>query len=221
MDDFKIRNQDTETPKTIKEEEEYFFLMNRLIGESIIKHQWGVRALKSLGSIGDKHKEKTILSRFLIYTLYSEAKTLEEAKQFLKNEITNTLKVEEDDIYHILFEIKYIWEYDYILGLLYIFIWERNDIANLEKRDRKKIYEEKRKWNREKKQAVKFCKDNNITLDEINKTSYNSKEETHLFYNYESTIKHIKNMAYFNLTEYSTTGKKRAKEIIKIFDYIS
>jgi len=100
-----------------------------------------------------------------------------------------------------------------------IFIVVCGSVAELPKRDRKKIYEEKKKFERRKKSLVEGLKEFNASYDEVESKEFISSSDLG-WDNYETTLKHYKKILSLALIKDCNTGKKRAEEIAKILDYL-
>ena len=204
--------------KTKKEKEANYFLVAYGLGKAIHTTEKGKGALDNAAK-GKGFKAATMYCRLFIYGYYSCFKNAEDMKDFLKITICETLQRDQDEMRPIFHEIKYIWEYDTVLSYLYLF-GDIYNISGLGKRDKRKEYAKKQKFERGKKQAIDFLQKHNFPLDKIKKIEYEDKEKTHFFANYETTLKHSKELLSTELTEIWGTGKKRAKAIAKILEYI-
>ena len=122
---------------------------------------------------------------------------------------------DEDTIRAVIDEIKYLCEFKKVI----IFMVVCNSVAELPKRDRKKLYEEKIKFKRTKERTIKGLKELNLLYDEVEKVEFRSSDDLG-WHNYETTLRHYKKILFFTLQDRCKTGSKRAKEIVKILDYL-
>jgi hypothetical protein len=170
---------------------------------------------------GDPFREEDILSlkKSLAKGLgvKNHPDTFNKEKQiaYYRDEIVKSLETTVDRISYILDDIKKLCEYDSVLAAIHNCTY----VSSLPKRDRKKIYEEKKKFERTKNKTIEGLKFLKLPYDDVEKTEYNSDEE-YGWVNYEMTLKHIKKVLYSDLTLICGTGKKRAEAIIKILEYI-
>jgi hypothetical protein len=135
-----------------------------------------------------------------------------------RNTIIKTLETSEDRIRSILDEIKKVCEYDSVLAAIQSCI----HINTLPKRDRRKIYKEKQKFQKIKKETIKnlqFLNASKKVIEEIEKKEYRNNENDG-WVNYEKTLEHAKKILYNDLVLMCGTGKKRAATIAKILEYI-
>lgn len=139
----------------------------------------------------------------------------DESRLIYIEKINNFLENTEDVTRVITDEIKNPCEFKKVL----IFIVVCNSVAELPKRDRKKLHEEKRKFERLKKSTIDNLNKLNLPYDEVKKAVFSS-PESRGWHNYETTIKHYKSILLYALTHHCKTGKKRANEIIQILDYL-
>ena len=139
----------------------------------------------------------------------------DENKSIYIKQIINFLDTTEDIIRQVIDEINSSCEFKKVI----IFIVACDSVAELPKRDRKKLYEEKRKFDRRKETTISNLKALNLPFDEVEKKVFSS-PETLGWHNYETTLKHYKLVLLHTLINDCKTGKKRANQIIKILDYL-
>jgi hypothetical protein len=139
----------------------------------------------------------------------------DESRLIYIEKIINFLDTTEDRIRVVTDEIKNPCEFKKVL----IFIVVCDSIAELPKRDRRKIYEEKRKFERLKESTITNLKTLNLSFDEVERKEF-IRPEYFGWYNYETTIKHYKSILFYALTYHCKAGKKRANEIVGILDYL-
>lgn len=143
--------------------------------------------------------------------------TFDKEKQiaYYREEIVKSLETTKDRILYILDDIKKLCEYDSVLGAIHNCTY----VSALPKRDRKKIYEDKMKFERTKNKTIEGLKFLKLPYANVEKKVYSTGEEDG-WVNYEMTLKHIKKVLYSDLTLICGTGKRRADTIIKILEYI-
>jgi len=132
-----------------------------------------------------------------------------------RKKIVEFLGVKEYEISLLIDEIKHLCEFKKVL----IFIVVCDSVAELPKRDRKKLYEKKRKFERLKESTISNLKTLNLSFEEVESKEFTSSEALG-WHNYETTLKHYQAILFFVLTDRCKTGVKRAKEIIGILDYL-
>ena len=121
----------------------------------------------------------------------------------------------EDTLRVVIDEIKYPCEFQKVI----VFMVVCDSVSALPKRDRKQLYEEKRKFERKKRKIINDLKELNLPYSEVQKRPFISPEALG-WHNYETTVKHYKSILFFVLIDHCKTGIKRAKEIVKILDYL-
>jgi len=185
--------------------------------KSILKKQ----SLASLYEVAYSNLEDTDKS-LKIFQLeikkYLEKKILikkNETREVYIEKIITFLDIDEFSLKYLLDEIKYSCEFEKVI----IAIKVSNEISELPKRDRKKLYEEKRKFERLIKLTIDNLKKLNLSYDEVEKKEFISPESLG-WHNYETTLKHYKSILFYSLTNDCGTGKQRANSITKIFDYL-
>ena len=139
-----------------------------------------------------------------------------ETEQQYKKIIIDYIDIDEDIIWDTIYEIKTICEYKIVLA----FIVSCNDIGQLPQRDRKKLYEEKRKFERYKNKAIYYLKKLNLSYEEVKQKKFKSPKLKN-WHNYQQTLKYYKGILFYALTNECKTGVKRAKKITKILDFVS
>ena len=139
----------------------------------------------------------------------------DECRLIYIEKIINFLDTTEDIVRVITDEIQNPCEFKKVL----IFIVVCDSVAELPKRDRKALYEEKRKFKRLKESTIMNLKALNLSFDEVERKEFESPEKFG-WHNYETTIKHYKSILFYALTHHCKVGKKRANEIVKILDYL-
>ena len=139
----------------------------------------------------------------------------EKQVEYYRNEIVTALETTDDRVAYILDDIKKLCEYDSVLGAIHNCIY----VSALPKRDRKKIYEEKMKFERMKCKTIEGLKFLKLPYEDVEKRQYSSDEE-YGWVNYERTLKHIKKVLQDDLTLICGTGKRRADAITKILEYL-
>jgi hypothetical protein len=132
-----------------------------------------------------------------------------------KNKIIEILETDEDTIRVCLSEIINTCQYKIVI----IFLTICNDIAGLPKRDRKAIYEDKRRFERCKKRTISGLKELGRPYADVENKEYENKEEFGSC-NYEKSLSHYKEMLSTNLMHTCNVTAKKSKAISDILEYL-
>lgn len=140
----------------------------------------------------------------------------EKQVKYYRDEIVKALETTEDRIRHILDDIKKLCEFDSILGAIH----NCSYVSSLPKRDKHVMQEKRRKFERTKKSTIEGLKFLKLPYDKVEAKQYIAEDEKYDWINYQTTLKHIKQVLYDDLTLICGTAKRKAEEMAKILDYI-
>ncbi len=134
---------------------------------------------------------------------------------YYRSEIAKGLGIDEYEIAYILDDIKKLCEYDAVLGAIH----NCGLVSSLPKYDRKKIYIERKKFERIKEKTIENLKFLKLPYEDVEQRQYKKGDDWDWLY-YDKTLKHIKKTLHNELTLICGTGKDRAKNITKIIEYM-
>lgn len=209
--------------KTKQEKEQNYFLISVFLTEHLTPNDFHMNYSKIYNSNYSNLKKSAMSSRLFILSMYYEANSIEEVKQRIFDEICRVLEAKREDLEYDLNELKYLCEYEAVLHTAYLFGTGVNRISLAPKRDRKKIYSNKKSFEKKKAAIIEFLKEHNssneIVEQHIENMEFYTKEDISLYENYESTLKHTKALLKDELMKHCNTGEQRAADITKIVNY--
>ncbi len=132
-----------------------------------------------------------------------------------KSKIIDLLKTDYDTVKVCLDEIIDTCQFKLVI----IFLTVCSDIQGLPKRDRKEENEKKQKFNRDKERMIKDRKKYRLPYEDVLSLEYDNKEQFGSC-NYQTSLKHYKEMLSTNLVGKCGTTKKRAANISNILTYL-